>query len=374
MFIKDSSYMNNRYFIKGKPSLRLQISNFFSRRSRMNFVEMSRESELETEQGRYKAVDTIGEGAYDNARLFATEDNIHKAVVLKPKLQKNGQEYPDFEQAKVKFDFFNTLYQDTPFANQTKLFVLGNKTYRLALPFLPGIPYNEYCENLLSIMTNNEEEKPSIQYKILKSLVAVTDSVIDCHNKGKVVIDLKETNIIYDESHIDNSDEEIKLDEDNEQNHLIGKAYLIDGGLSSNLNDKISEVFRVTKPSKQRNAFPNIAPECWFKRKAQPKTATFAMDKYAIGRIFEVMHTKFELMDRKFENLINNCLNDNPYERLNLEQIRSELLNVVNAYKAQLNNQDEFITQNIFSPKNGLITPIRESEDLTSESKSSYVF
>ena len=198
---------------------------------------------------KYKKVGEIANGKCALAEEFqsinpSTEDKVK--AILKP-LPKNARKtgyIVDYEEAQRKYHFFNTLYP-----NQGVQLIKGENTYRLVLPLIIGSRYQE-------LSPRNEEEARKI---FLAAVIAIND----CHQKGLVIIDLKEDNILLNEQ--------------------LNKAYLIDGGSSTQLGQKILEGF-ITNTQEQidqaRKKYSFYAPECF---DFQQVLVSKAMDVYSLG-------------------------------------------------------------------------------------------
>lgn len=242
-------------------------------------------SDYESDGGTsYRQARKIGQGNYSQARLFQSQD--HRTIVsLKP--QHNNF---DIVEAEKKFHFFKTLYPQA----QVRFFNHPtSNTYRLVIPEIPG-------RSLQSIHIKSE-------HQFIDLSIAAIDALIDCHQKGLVVIDLKEDNIHFDSE--------------------TNKAYLIDGGLSSDINQAVyPDIFKqhsLDEVNESRTHYPHLAPECWATKKM---AAAPTMDVYALGHMMKRLSKKNDItLSQTLQTIIPSCTHENPRERPELSHLKNDL-------------------------------------------------
>ncbi|AWN74833.1 protein kinase family protein [Legionella anisa] len=224
--------------------------------------------------------DKLGKpGAYSRARQFKSKDGKKAKAILDP-----VKEDFDANEINTKFEFFNALYP-----GEVELIENGN-TYRLALPVIPGKPYHK-------LNVTNETE----QIELFLSAIA---ALKDCHDKGFVVIDLKEDNIFFDKK----------------QN----KSFLIDGGMSARKGEEIHPQFQVTQDATvqfMRKKCPHYAPEC-ISKGASARAAT-SMDIYALGTM---MKRVCKNSSPELTAIIDSCRAETPAQRPTLDQLETQLV------------------------------------------------
>jgi serine/threonine protein kinase len=241
------------------------------------------ESGYESDGGtKYSPVKPLGKGGYAQARLFRSACK-KEVTVLNPVTMPG-----DMGEAAIKQRFFLKVYPN----NQSHLFTIAGGDYRLVVPYVPYIPYHK-----LTIDT------PEIQLNLFCS---AAQALKDCHDKGIIVIDLKEDNIYYDSS--------------------TQKSYLIDGGLSAPTGTTIDPLaFQKSTPELVENyklEYTQIPPECW-SVKPTPVLATPKMDIYALGIMMSDLFKKKP--DSELQALINHCLEEDPDKRPTLTNLIASL-------------------------------------------------
>lgn len=241
----------------------------------------------------------LGQGVYSRARKFKSKDGKKVKAILDPIKR-------DDNEIKAKYNFFKSLYPEAGVD-----LIENENTYRLVLPLIPGRPFNK-------IKINNEEEH-------IKLFLSAIQALKDCHNKGFVVVDLKEDNIHYDKK--------------------SGKSYLIDGGMSVPEGEEIHEQFKVTQDATaqyMRKKFPHYAPECI--SKGVRARADKRMDIYSLGTM---MKKTFRNPSPELTQLIDSCQAESPNKRPTLDELEKQLtdLNFKHSAKEEeviVDKNDEF--------------------------------
>ncbi|MFT4057939.1 MAG: hypothetical protein QM652_00160 [Legionella sp.] len=186
--------------------------------------------------------ETLGEGSNSRARKFQSLDG-RELVVLNPR----GVKRIDSLELFTKKYFFELNY---PYGT-TELFQ-GKENYRLITPLVPGVLYNKLIFN-----------SPEQQLKVFLSAVRALKQL---HEKGYIFIDLKEDNILYDNS--------------------TNESHLIDGGLITAKDQFVCPTtFKQktkTNVQRKRKKYGHIAPECWSQTE---EIANEAMDVYSLGNM-----------------------------------------------------------------------------------------
>ncbi|GGI75914.1 serine/threonine-protein kinase [Legionella impletisoli] len=211
----------------------------------------------------------LGEGTYDNARVFTSEQG-NRVVSLQPK---ETDDSLSVRQARRKHAFFQALYPD----KRVELFTNSNNPldYRLVLPKLPGV-------ELTNVLTPNIiKNSLNTRFDIAISLLRAIQEV---HRKGLVIVDLSEKNILYHS----------------------GVFYPIDGGLSANINRPLNpNVFILESESdilNSRKRFYHIAPECWSTRAV---CAAPSMDIFSVERILRKIFVHVE--NDQLSHMLSQC-------------------------------------------------------------------
>lgn len=263
------------------------------------------DSGYESDEGtHYVPESTLGKGAYATARKFRAHrqrqsvdvdianNGLQKLPMEKAVLSPHYdilREKLDFKEEKEvinKYLFFKTIYPQF----DVRLF-LTKDNYRLVLPLIPGVSY----DNLGKMDLNDE----------IKLFIATVRAIKDCHEKGFVIVDLTPTNIHYDFN--------------------TGKSYLIDGGFATRVHDFIPSEFQLKDAAavkRQAKSFSHYAPECWStdgKVLARP-----AMDIYALGQLMtRIISNPLPL---EIQQLISACKAADPAQRPTLDEIEKVLL------------------------------------------------
>ncbi|WP_454783344.1 protein kinase domain-containing protein [Legionella sp. WA2022007384] len=234
------------------------------------------ESDGETE---YYPQKKIGSGTYAKARKFQSVDGQRSIAVLMPA----DSDDVDFIEAYNKYKFFKTLYP-----KQTSELIEREDTYRLVLPYIDGIPYEE-------LHFTNERQQ-------IKLFISAIEALKDCHDKGYIVLDLKADNILY--------------------NKDSGKSYLLDGGISVKKGMLLDpDIFFVKTQEaliSNKTTYTQIAPECWSQK---PITAQKSMDVYALGVMMQSILKPSAALNR----LIQLCLSLKPEHRPTLGTLEKHL-------------------------------------------------
>ena len=255
----------------------------FSENSK-NGYDSGYESDGETS---YQRDRDIGEGNYSKARLFKSK-NDKTVVSLTPK-----NENINFVESQKKFHFFKILYPN----DQVAIFINEPKTtYRLVIPEIPGCSFKS-----LTIQSTEE---------FINLFIAAIDALMDCHQKGLVVIDLKEDNIHFDEKN--------------------KKAFLIDGGLSSEIDEAVyPDIFKknsLNDVEQARSTYTHLAPECWSTKEIPAATS---MDIYTLGHMMERFGKRNNMiLNQRLQKIIQSCTNKNPIVRPDLIELKKDLKQV----------------------------------------------
>lgn len=245
----------------------------------------SSESEYESDDETcYSPVKTIGEGRYDQARLFQSKTESEKAVVVLNPVQTPGE----MRQTRTKLSFFQTVYP----GEQCHLFTLEND-YRLVIPHIKDESYH-------TLTIDSLEFQKTLFCSAAKALK-------DCHDKNVIVLDLKTDNIYFD--------------------FRTERSYLIDGGLYVPTGTPIDASAFQKSDSKiieqYKKEYSHIPPECW-SVKPTPVVATPQMDIYTLGVL---MSDLVAFQTPEILELINSCLEQNPINRPTLEELIGALVN-----------------------------------------------
>jgi serine/threonine protein kinase len=270
-------------------------------------------SDYESDGGtKYTPKKVLGKGTSSRARLFTSKNNKKNKVVLDP------IELSEIDEREIqnKFNFFKTLY-----SNQAELFRFEQKyysdneletinNYRMILPLVPGVPYNEV-----------DLTDPNTQWSLLKSAVK---AIKDCHKNKIIIIDIKGSNIHYDEK--------------------TGKSYLIDGGTSAKIGEAVfPEIFQQDnneKVKEKKALYRYLPPECWSTKEV---LATPKMDIYSLFYMFALLQTKQKNKHPIIENLMIICCQQQPSIRPSLDEIEG-LLENEKLQQILLNLIDEYQT------------------------------
>jgi serine/threonine protein kinase len=157
---------------------------------------------------------------------------------------------------------------------------------------LPGQTYGAAAEYQF-------DEKDQIKF-----FLSAVETLMKCHRKGYVFIDLKEDNILYDKT--------------------TGKSYLIDGGLAQKNNTVLREsVFLKNNQDeidKVLSSSFHMAPECF---STQEVLAKESMDVYSLG---SMMGRVLIYPSDTLNKLIKECQCATPGDRLSLEDLRAKLM------------------------------------------------
>ena len=268
------------------------------------------ESGYESDDGeQYTPKTVLGTGSYSIVRSLDSRSRRLKAV-LQPRI-------PNYNRKEIarKKAFFEGLYGKT---TVSFFHFKEEKTYRLVVPRLPGVPYNK-------LQLSND---PLQQIKLMLSAV---EAIEESHSKGIILVDFKENNILYDQ----------------EKN----KSYLIDGGSSATVENPFIDGFgypaEEIKPAKERNS--HLAPECFYIVNKDPPVPILgkpSMDVYALGNTIPYLYHDNEL-NPTILDLCNQCQNPNPEERPTLAQIKEALLHLEQTLKLSINAPE---TQHLRSP------------------------
>lgn len=293
------------------------------------------ESGYESGEEFYSPAGILGQGSRDLARRFRTADGKHEVSVLSPTNPDSSGRC--LNEARMKVEFYMDLYPERP----AKLFekkirtASGEKTtYRLILPVIPGKDYTFFHDKILS-----EETQILVFFSAVQALR-------DCHRKGRVVVDLKEDNIRFDQE--------------------TGYSYLIDGGHSAKIHHPIASLFmRLTREDAEgcKNTYSHIAGECWGdlqneKTRRRPilaptllartlaantqasstrPTSTLArpeMDVFSLGAMMKKIFAGSKVSPILGE-LINRCQNVSPLKRPTLEEMEKILARLYIDYQTQ---------------------------------------
>lgn len=189
---------------------------------------------------------------------------------------------------KAKYEFFKALYPE----EEIEL-IQEEGTYRLVLPLIPGETYKKLGH------VDDEEKQINL-------FLSATNALRDCHNRGYVVVNLKEDNIHYDSE--------------------AGKSYLIDGGIAAKERERLHSQFKAENEDYAkwiRRQRPFYAPECFGIEKS-PRAAK-TMDIYSLG---SMMKRILKSPSPELLELINLCKAENPNERITLDELEKRLLDI----------------------------------------------
>ena len=242
----------------------------------------------------YKPAQKIGEGVYSVARTLLGKGSKNPLVVLSP----NPFYTPDLYEVKTKYHFFKTLYPE----KETHLFTYNTKnpdkkTYRLVLPMLPGIPYN-------NLEVNETETLTRLFLSAIKAVKA-------CHEQGIVIVDLNRSNMLYDPD--------------------TETTWLIDGGYSAKMNEepvypKIFVLDSLQKVKLYPLKYPNIPPECWSTTQV---LAQSSMDIYCLGYLINRFHPR----DETIKTLCRACMSPVAKERPTMADLEKQLVHLLESCK-----------------------------------------
>ena len=251
------------------------------------------ESDYEEDGGeRYYPTTVLGAGSYARARRLYTRSGKAGGVVLDPLVRRA-------DELDRKYDFFKTLYPDS----KIEKFVSSDGwTYRLVVPFLPGQAYDE-----IKIVSPIQP---------IQLFLSAVNAIAACHQKGIIVVDFSEKNILYDKE--------------------TDKSFLIDGGLSAKKGEPLSPAFLYSSVSKaqgaQRRCIDRYAPECF---STTPVVATEAMDIYVLGCTMKYVFERSQLVPRMTQ-LYRSCQSQDPAARPTCDFLKAELTSLLDA-GAQIN-------------------------------------
>lgn len=236
------------------------------------------ESGYESDEGTmYSPEKVLGTGEYARARLFKSISDKDVSVLNPVAIPGN------FQEAQIKRRFFQTIYPD----QRTHFFTLNNGDYRLILPFIKGIPYEQL-----------QLDAPELQKKVFYS---ATQALNDCHHKKMIVLDLKEDNIYYDAS--------------------TNKSHLIDGGISAPLGSSIeASIFQVPDLStleEYKKEYRQFPPESW-SIEPHSVSANPQMDVYSLGIM---MNDLIKNPIPEIKEQINNCMAEDPKQRPTIAEL-----------------------------------------------------
>lgn len=246
------------------------------------------DSEYDSEGGTttFRYYRDLGKGCRDKARLFRSDKGTKK-VVMKPVNPNNV----DTIGAKNKACFYKTIYPSRP----THYFEFKNPQldYRLEVDYFPGDIYEKS-----SIDTSS---------KFITYYLAAVRALRACHDKGRVVVDLKFDNMLHVGS-LTNS-----------------TTYLIDGGTSRKIGEPLSNTFYISSYAAKERAKElcwHYAPECWFTGVAP--LAHVTMDIYSLAKVMG------SLLPKKsgfiYDALISPYIKLDPGARLTLDELEKTLL------------------------------------------------
>ena len=264
------------------------------------------ESDYEDDEGtEYRNQGLLGSGSFVRARKFQSKDGRRSKAILDPYNKQINDEV--WGEVRSKYEFFKALYPE----EEIEL-IQDEQTYRLVLPLFPGKTYKE-----LGSVSNEEEQ--------INRFLSAIYALRDCHNKGYVVVDLKEDNILYDSE--------------------SGKSYLIDGGIATKEGKRLHPQFKAENEEYAkwiRRQRPFYAPECFGIEKS-PK-AVKTMDIYSLG---SMMKRIFKNPTPELLELINQCQAENPNKRITLDELEKRLLDILFKRTAQedeviVDKKDEF--------------------------------
>lgn len=273
-------------------------------------------SDIEDNTGRhYTPAKEVRKGSFAEFRVLTPRRNpcgAKKWIVAKPIGEDNKEMYIDFEEANNKCLFFNTLYPETPptlfRAEHPKRKAFFDKkdpmgdSYRLILPFKPGIPYNEVL-------------KPS-PHGLRQLFLLATNAIQDCHQKGLIITDFKHDAILL-----------------HKEKKKKKRAYLVDGGLCAQKDQQISRNFMIkTEVERAKNAkdYFHIAPECWHyeeeRNNNDPRlNAKPSMDVYSLGVLMELLCNHANLGSERMKGIIASCKDTDPDKRPTLPKLIMQL-------------------------------------------------
>lgn len=285
-------------------------------------LESGYNSSYEDDSGNiYFAVDEIGRGSFTRARKLLSVHSFIPLVVLDPIAKPENIDHNELEK---KFLFYKSLYpnesvqifyiplmdnskqmiKDEPkeaviFTEEDDKLEEANETYRLILPLIPGKTYKEFFKKQ-SYHLNAVQQ--------IELFIKTVETLADCHDKGLIIVDFNENNILFDIS--------------------TQRSYLIDGGLSSRKNENVYPVIFVqeneTEVDKRRatSSYSHIAPECWSTSKVAAKNS---MDVYSLGKM---MARILKNPPTEIKTLIKQCQNINPEQRPTLNELKNKLKNL----------------------------------------------
>lgn len=249
-------------------------------------------SEEETEYGFSKENKTLlGAGSYAYAlKFFPNKSDKKPIVVLAPKPFHPDDSQIVMAEASRKEAFFKTLYP----GSKTRLFKNGKDDYRLVLPFIEGIPYQDLADYQFTKQGQ------------IKILISAINTIIEAH-ENLVIMDLNLGNMLY--------------------NFSTGKTSLVDGGLSTR-NQELIEGYQCEESQIKFKQWqnPQNPPEC---HSNKPVTADPSMDVYSLGYHMTKMFTyEGGVIDEQVKGLLDPCL-ASAEKRPNLIQLRRDLQNLL---------------------------------------------
>lgn len=289
--------------------------------------ESGNNSGYESDEGTYyQPQKELGSGTFSRARKFQSITGKTRAVIA-PLSTKSA----DFKEVETKYQFFKALYPD----KDVRLFKRGT-TYRLIAPLISGERYDH-----LSI-TSPEE--------LINIFLSAIEVLINCHNKGCIVVDLKEDNIYYDTS--------------------TNKSFLIDGGISVRQGEYVDPIIFKAPTAEAVKAFRekyyHIAPECWSTAVVR---AHAAMDIYSLGNMMaRVIRKRLSTNPDRHQllKITDSCQRKDISQRPSLDALRETLLimSLPRRIKTLPVNFEELKTgESIKSHKNALLTNLRGLRD-----------
>lgn len=216
-------------------------------------------------------------GNFAEVRRFKSENNGYRVVVSPLKL--------NFVEVEAKEQFFKALYPE-----QSVFLVEKEDTYRLVLPLIPGVTY-EHFKGVNDLGSQ------------IQLFLAATRALQDCHQKGYIVVDLKEDNILYDNE--------------------TGKSYLIDGGTSAKKGSQINEKFCLSSEEAilaARKKCPFYAPECFSLGRSRVDES---MDIYSLGNMMDFILK--DVIYPEIKLLTQACQKQDPSARVSLEKLERQL-------------------------------------------------
>lgn len=274
----------------------------------------------------------LGRGSYATARKFetniATDD---KPIVI---LQANLE--PEKDELKAKYRFYQTAYPN----EKTILFVDPEAgSYRLIVPFLEGIAYSHMSKN----KHMNEIEQMKLFLAALRAINALHKAPIppsaEIHfeneanpTSSRLSIESKQTNLVFID--LNNSNIFYVKPQDSED---IGKAQLIDGGLSCRAGQTIGETFVGELINGYRPSW--FAPEAW---EPEGKVST-AMDVYALGALMRDVTRDMIHRSSKLSEWTKQCCQENPDARPSLDDLETTILEYLSRLCTQRDNVYQFL-------------------------------